>query len=144
MCESNGGLEVRHAPPLCSSLKDAASLLDHVVEGLAEPDRQAARFLAIDVLAGLRREDRGRGVPAIAGGNEDRVDVGPRQQLAEVAVERTVSGSIVLVNKSLSRFPPAGLNVANGHTLAIGLLEYSPKVIGSARTDAYYSQSDAL
>ena len=78
--EPNGGLEVGHAPPLRAGLKDAAGLLHHVVQGLAERDGQAARLLAVDVFAGLGREDRRRRMPAVAGGDQHGVDIAPREQ----------------------------------------------------------------
>ena len=107
--EPHGGLEVRHAPPLRAGLEDAAGLADRVVEGLAKSDRQPAGLLAVNVLAGLRREDRGRGVPAVAGGNQHGVNVRPREQIAEVAVEHAVLVPVMLVDESSSRHPAGWL-----------------------------------
>ena len=83
----HGRLEVGHAPALGAGLEDPAGLADRVVELLAEVDGQAAGLLAVDVLAGLGRQHRRRRVPAVAGGDQHGVDVGPVEQLAEVAVD---------------------------------------------------------
>ena len=117
----DGGLEVGDAAPLRAGLEDAAVAPDRVVQGLAQPDRQAAGLLAVDVLAGLGRQDRGRGVPAVAGGDQHGVDVRPGQQLADVAVHRAVLVAVLGVDHRLDRLAAAGLHVADGHELHVRL-----------------------
>ena len=87
---------------------------------LAELDSQAARLFAVHVLARLRRQHRCRGVPAITGRYDDRVDIGPGQQIAKIAIQLTVGVAIVFVHQSLARVAPTGLHIRNGDALYIG------------------------
>ena len=79
-------LEVLNAPPLCSRLKDAVITVNAVGEGLNLADRHSARLFAIDILARRGRQERRQRMPVVAGGNQHRVDVGPRQQIEEVPI----------------------------------------------------------
>ena len=53
-------LEIGDAAPLGAGLEDPAEVVHGVGQGLAIGDGQAAGLLAVDVLAGLGREDRRR------------------------------------------------------------------------------------
>ena len=142
--QPDGGLEIRHAAPLGAGLEDPLGLPDRIVQGLAQPDRQTAGLLAVNVLSGLGGEDRRRGVPAVARPDQHGVDVRPRQQLAEVAVEDTILVAVVLVDEFLPRFAPAGLHVADGHAPHVGLRENPAEIVRHARADADHPQRDPL
>ena len=106
-----------NAAPLRAGLKDAAGLSDHVVQLLAEPDRETARLFTVDILARSGGVNGQRRVPAVAGGDEHRIDVA--LQFVEVAIELAVLVAVVLVDELFARVSTAGLNVADGHALAI-------------------------
>ena len=67
---------------------------------------EADGFLAIDVLAGVRGEHGGRGVPAVAGGDEHRVNVLSREQIAKVRESDAIRVAVVCVHLLLAD-PPA-------------------------------------
>ena len=73
----HGVLHQRHAPPLRAGLEDPFRAAEGFGDLLAVAHRDAAGLLAIDVLARLGREDRGLRMPAVAGRDQDRIDVGP-------------------------------------------------------------------
>src|SRR5262249_52459790 len=140
----HGRLEVRHAAPLRASLEHPLRLADRVVEVLAPGDGETAGLFAVDVLARPRRQDRRRGVPAVAGGDEHGVNVAPRQQLMEVAVGGAVLGLVMFVHELLARLAPARLYIADGQALHVGLLKHRLEVVGATRADADDTQRDAL
>ena len=55
-------------------------------EFLAEVDGESAGFFAVDVLAGVGGQDGGGAVPAVAGGDQEGVDIGAGEQFLEVVV----------------------------------------------------------
>ena len=107
-------LEGGYAPALRTGLENASSLCECLGNALAIADRDAARLLAIDVLAGLRGNiGRGR-MPTISGGNDHRIDVVSGQHFAEVPVELAVFVSVVFVDKLLTGIAPgSGISTTN-------------------------------
>ncbi len=140
----HGLLEVRHAAALGAGLEDAAEMAHRVGQVLAIGDGQPAGFLAVHILARLGREHRGRRVPAVAGGDQDGVDIGPGQQLAEIAIENAIVVLVVAVDQLLSRLAAAGLNVGDGHNLHVALGEHALEVISASGADADHPQRDPL
>ncbi len=121
----DGGLKIRHAAPLGAGLEDALGLSYRIVEGLAKPDCQTAGLFAVDILAGLGCKDRRWCVPAVAGADHHGVDISTGEQVAEVAVEDAIFVAVMLIDKFLTGFTPAGLNVADGHAANIGLWQHA-------------------
>ncbi len=142
--QPDGRLEVRHAAPLGAGLEDAAGALHGVGQAPAGGDGQAARLFTVDVLAGLRREDRRRGVPAVAGRDEDGVDVLAREHIAQVAEEGAIRVAVVPVDQGLAGLPAAGLDVADGDTLHVGEGEHALEVVGAAWADPDDAERDLL
>jgi hypothetical protein len=141
--QPHGGLEVGHTAALRAGLEDPFRLANRLVQGLAPGDGEAAGLLAVDVLARSRRQDRGRGVPAVAGGDEHGVDVAPGQQLVEVAVGRAVLVLVMPVHELLTRVAAAGLHVANRQAVHVGQPEHRLEVVGAARADPDDAEGDA-
>ena len=73
--------QLRRWLPICTCLLVLAGRLD---QQLALARVVAARLLDVDVLAGRAGEDRGRGVPVVAGGDDQDVDGLVVEDAAEV------------------------------------------------------------
>ena len=132
----HGLLEIGDAAALGAGLEDPLRAVDGVGQLLAGGDGDAARLLAIDVLAGFGGQDRGRRVPAVAGGDQHGVDVLAVEQFAEVAVKLAVLVAVVLVHQRLAGLAPLGLHVGNRHAADIRERQHRLQVVGAARTDA--------
>ncbi len=100
-CQFGGEDEVADRTPLGAGLKDAGVTADGVGEVEALLDGEGEWFLAIHVLAGLGGEDGGHGVPAVAGGDEEGVDVGPIEDRLEVIVGDAVLRAVEPVDHFL-------------------------------------------
>ena len=70
-------LEVGQAAPLRPGLQQAPGPAESLGQNQALDDVFGGGLLAIDVLAGLGRHDRGQGMPVGTGGNQHGVDVRP-------------------------------------------------------------------
>src|SRR5262249_21194375 len=77
-------LDLRPAPPLVAHLHAAVVLAGGLDHQLALARVVAARLLDVDVLAGGAGQDRGRGVPVVAGRNDQRLDPPGVEDAAEV------------------------------------------------------------
>ena len=86
---------------LVASLIDGAVALHGVGHRPALLNGEGDGLLAVDILACLCGEDRGGAVPAVARGDEHGVEVGPRQQLAEVGVGLAVLVPVLRVHQVL-------------------------------------------
>ncbi len=73
--ELNRLLKVRHAAALRSCLKNSLFAMHRIGQFLAIGNGDSTWFFAVHILARLSSQDRCRSVPAIAGGNQDCVDV---------------------------------------------------------------------
>ncbi len=135
-------LEIGDAAALRAGLEDAPGGLDGVGQLLTIGDRQAAGLLAVDVLAGLRGQDRCRRVPAVAGGDQHRVDVLAREQFAEIAIEHAILVAVMLIDQGLAGVPTAGLHVGDRHALHVRQTEHGLQVVGAAGTDADHAERD--
>ena len=83
-------------------------------------------------------------MPAIASGNQNRVDIFAIEQFTEVAVKSTVRRSIMFVDQCLSGITTAGLHISDGHALDIGKSQHCLKVVCASWPDADNAQSDFL
>ena len=142
--ELHGVLHERHAAPLCARLEDAARSMHRLGDLLAVADRQTAGLLAIDVLARLGRQDRGGGVPPVARGDQDGVDVAAGEQFPQVAVEHAVGVAVVLVHEGLALVAPARLHVGDCQAADVGEAEHRGEHVGAPRTDADDAKCDLL
>ena len=59
-------------------------------------------------------------MPAVARGDQDRVDIGAGQQLAIVAEEDAIVVAVVRIDQLLAGLATAGLDVADGDALDVG------------------------
>ena len=138
---------------LVAHLRGDARLPGDPGHGAGFRDVVGQRLLAVDVLAGLHREDRDVGVEVVRGGDEDGVDrLLLLQHHPEVLVDgaRVVGGlrAVGLFDLGPDRAPP-GLSpvverpqvpllarVGDGDDLAVGLLEQGPEIAASLAADA--------
>jgi hypothetical protein len=98
---------------LGARLIDGAVLAGHVDQLAPLANRQADRFLAVDVLARLGGEHGSGRVPAVAGGNEDRVNILTREQIAKIREIEAILIAIVLVDVRLGNPAPVGPGIAH-------------------------------
>ena len=122
-----GEREVRQVPPLRARLEHAAGAAERLRQRQALGDVLRAGLLAIHVLAGLGRQDRGRGVPVRPGGDQHRVDIAAGQQFAQVAIGRAVLVAVLGVGHFLDRLAARGLDVANRDKLHVRLRQKQPR-----------------
>ena len=71
---------------LAAGLEDAVVFGDGGDHGAAFGDREGAGFFAVDIPAGADGLDGGDGVPVVGKGDEDGVDIGASEDVAEVFV----------------------------------------------------------
>ena len=136
VCQLHGLLEIGDAAPLGPGLEHAPGALDRLGQLLAQGDGYPARLLTVDVLARLRRQHRRRGVPAVAGRDQDGVDVLAVEQLPEVAEHDAVLVSIVLVHHRLAGVAAARLHVGDGHAMHVGQFEHGAQIVGASWAEA--------
>ncbi|OQC27344.1 MAG: hypothetical protein BWX70_02248 [Verrucomicrobia bacterium ADurb.Bin070] len=128
-----GHREIRLAQALGAGLENATVTARCRHHRLPLRDRHRAGLLAIDIFAGAHRQHRGRGVPAVAGGDQHRVDVSARgQKLANVAVGRAILIAVFGVHHAFDRFAPVLPHVADRHELGVLLGQNAMTQIGRA------------
>jgi hypothetical protein len=92
----------------------------------------------------LRRDDRERRVPAVAGSNQHGVDVLTRQQGILIVVHLAVVVAVLLVNHRLDLFAPLIANVTDGNELCLTEWEQRAQVVCTARADADAAENDLV
>ena len=55
-------------------------------------------------------------MPAIASGDQNRVDICPREQLAQISIESTISVAVLFINQFLSRISARSLHISDSDT----------------------------
>ena len=136
--------KIGQAAPLCAGLEDAAGAADRLGQREALGDVLGAGFFAVNVLAGVGREDGGGDVPVGPGGDEDGLDIAAGQQLAQVAVRGAVVVAVFGISPPLDRRAARFLDIAHGHELHVGFLEETAQVVGAPVADADAAQDDAF
>ena len=72
-------------------------------------------------------------MPAVAGGDQDRVDIRPGQQLVEDAVGSAVVVAVLVVGHFLDRLAPLGSDIADGDELHFLLTQKAGQIVRAAR-----------
>ena len=136
---------------LQAALEHPTVASDRVDHGPRLADGQRDGFLAVDVLAGLGRHDRGQGVPAVAGCDKDGVDVFAGQENAEVVACLTApiraGGALLGVSRldgGLGMFAAPPVHVADGDNLGIRILQAAPDVALAHHAGADEAKGDAV
>jgi len=142
--EARGEPEIIDVAPLGAGLENATVAIHAVGKLLALANRHAARLLAINILARLRRQDRGHRMPAIARGDEDGVDVGAPENLGHLAGLGAVLVLVVAVDHHANDFAPGFLNIGIHHELHVGLAEKRLQVLATARANSNAAEHDAV
>ncbi len=133
---------MRQVPPLRAGLEHAAGAAHRLGQRQALRDVLGARLFAVHVLAGLGRQTRRGGMPVRPRGDQHRVDVVAGQQVAQVAIRRTVLIAVLLVGHLLDLGTPLGLHVADGHELHVRFWQKAAEVVGAPVADADAAQHD--
>ena len=107
-------------------------------------DAPRAGLLAIDVLAGMGRQDRSRSVPVRPRGDEHRIDVAAGQKLAQVAIRGAIRIAILRIYRLLDRLAAIGPHVADGHEPGVGLLQEAAQIVRAAVADADAAHQNPL
>ena len=128
-------LEVSAVPALGPGLVHPAQPLVGVRQGTALGDRHRAGLFAVDVLARLRGQDRQEGVPAVARGDQDGVNVLAFPEIIHVRVHLAVVGPVVLVDLRLDGFAPLVAGIADRTELHVVLSQEGLEIALSAPAD---------
>jgi len=135
-----GKHEVRHVTTLHAPLEHARRAAEHIGQGQALLDCLRARLLAVHVLARLGRVDREQRVPVRARGDQHGVDVGARQQFAEIAI--LAATTVLGLDRPLGALATVGPRVAAGHKPGVGLLHEAAHHVGAAPANPQASHRD--
>ena len=137
--------EGRLARALDAGLVDAAVPPGRLDDRPALGDGHARRLLGVDVLARPHRHDRRQRVPAVAGGDQDRVDVrAGGEELAHLGIHLAVGVAVVLVDHLLDGLAAHLPGVADRDELDVLLAEHPVQVELAAGPDADAAEHDAL
>ena len=142
--QADGELEGELVLALCARLVDDAVAPDVVGHRIALVDGHGAGLLAVHVLARLRRPHRHGPVPAIAGGDQESVDVVPRQQLGGVAVHLAVVVLVIAIDRALDLLAGALADVGDGDETNPLVAEQLPQVAHAAVADADAAETDGV
>jgi len=140
-----GGDEFPLAPALGSGLEHAAVSPFRVAQGLPLGDGQCAGLFAVDILARSHGHNRSQGVPAVARGDEQGVDiVACGQKFAQVDVLGAVLAAVARIHQALNVFAARFPDVADRHEVHILLAEHPVQDACAAAADADGAHHDAL
>ncbi len=81
-------------------------------------------------------------MPAVAGSDQDGVDIGPIEQFPEITVEGAVLVLVMPVHELLAGTAPACLHVADRHALHVAQGQYALHVVSAPGTDADHTERD--
>ena len=129
---------------LAAAGEDAAVACDGIDHGPAFLDGQALGLLAVDVLAVLAGLDGDQGVPVVGRADQDGVDVGAGQHVAEIVVVLAVLVLVVIVDDPLGVLAMAAHDIADGDHLDLGKAQEAVHVAGSLAAAADRRHDDPL
>ena len=81
-------------------------------------------------------------MPAIAGGDQDCVDVFAVEQFSKVRVELAVLVVVKTIDELFSSLPPGGLDIGDRHTSHVVKRQHGFNVVSATRSDADDSKLD--
>ena len=112
---------------------------------LALCHREAGRFFAIDILASPHGHDRRQRVPAVAGGNQDGIDIRPfGEKQPQIAIRGTIFVAVLSVDRFFGGISLGFEDIADSDPLDIGLGQHIPQIIGTAAADSNSAHHDAF
>src|SRR6185503_8353170 len=121
-----GPAEVLVGSLLASGLEDALVFMHRIAHGASLGYCELERLLAIDVLAGVCRGDRRKGVPVIGRGYLHRIDIFPSKELSKIGqgiAAFVCTGSLLLrvsrLHPFFGRISPANSAVPVTHALLV-------------------------
>ena len=113
-------------------------------EPLTGIDGDTARLLAVDILTRFGSGDRRGCVPAIAGRDQNGIDVVSPEQFAEVAVQLAVFVSVMTIDHPLALIASHLLHIGDrGHSDVVKL-QHRSQVVPAPGTDSDHPQIDAI
>ena len=83
-------------------------------------------------------------MPAIAGGDQDCVDVFAVEKFSKVRVELAVLVVVKAIDELFSGIPPGGLDIGDRHTSHVVKGQHGFNVVGATRSDTDDSKLDLL
>ena len=144
MRQARRKLEVLDAATLRARLVDSAVSGDSIGEHPALFDRHTAWLFAVDILPRFRGNERGKGMPAVAGGDKNGVDVVSPENGLHVPVEHAIGVPVVFVDHLLDPFAAAALQVGVGDHLHIGVEQEPREVLSASIADSDAAESDSF
>jgi hypothetical protein len=82
-------------------------------------------------------------VPAVAGGNQHGIHIGPLgQELAQVGIRSTIFRAVLTVHRVLGGLSLAFYDITDGDPLHIGLVQHRAQIIGTAAAEADAAHHD--
>ena len=134
--------QLRRWLPICTCRLCLRAACD---EQLALARVVAARLLDVDVLAGRAAEDGGRGVPVVAGGDDQGVDLLVVEDAAEVGDRLRGLGLGLLGDRPIDGggLDSALVHVADGGHLDAGQAGEQPAQLGPAAAGPHDPEADA-
>jgi hypothetical protein len=128
--------EIRDASPLRTGLEYPFGLVDGIGKFLTSFDGNAARFLAVDILASLGCHDRSRRMPTIPGGDQDCVDILAIEKFAKVRVELAILIVIETIDKLFAGISAGCLDIGNSHASHVGKWQHGFEIVSASWSDA--------
>src|ERR1039458_9757800 len=122
--------------PLGARLVDHAIAAHIVGHGVAFIDRHGAGFLDEHVLAGLCRPHRHGSMPAVAGGNQESVNVRAREDFRRVAVHLAVVVLVIAIDGALDALAGALPDVGDADEPHPRIAQQHPQVGHAASADS--------
>ena len=132
-------LVVSARPLLRSDLDHAAVVTRGLDHPPSLPHDVREGFLDVDVLPRGAGEDRHRGVPVVGRGYDDRVEVRPVQQPAEITL-----GGRSPAGHGQAFLEPRGVDLADRGHLAVGLGQEIEQVALADEADADHADANAV
>jgi HEAT repeat protein len=138
-----GEQEVRNAAALRAGGVDDIVTPHRVRQRLAFGNGHRAGLFAIDVLARLGGIDRRHRVPAVARGDQHRVDILAGQHVAKIAVHLH-AGAVFLLRPLLDALAAGLLRVGNRHELKHRFVHHDAQDVSAAAADSHPRQRNSL
>ncbi|SPE50031.1 hypothetical protein SBV1_1010010 [Verrucomicrobia bacterium] len=136
---------IRLAEPLSAGLINPGTAPGGLHNHLTLSHGKTGRLLTIDILARPHRQDGSQCVPAVAGGNQNGIHIGPLgQELAQIGIHGTIFIALFTVHRVLGRFPPAFPDITDGDPLDITLGQHGTQIIGTTASDSDSAHHDAF
>jgi hypothetical protein len=137
-------LKILNAAALRAGLIHSAISGDTVGKHPTLFDGHTAWFLTVDIFTRFGGQDRSKRMPAIAGRDENGVDVVTFQDVVHISIDNTIVIPVVLVDHRLHSLATSALQVGGSDHLHIGILEKPRKNVRASVSDTDSSKRNSF